>query len=270
MTNDLEATQRISTQAFRKPPVALKSRYGLQYLIGRGGMSEVHAAHDHLLDRVVAIKRPKIDSSDFAHSDRLRREAVAMAHVESPHVVAIHDIGTDDEGMYLVMQYVHGATIEQEVQRFGTCDAARACRIAIDILAGLSAIHRQGLVHRDLKPSNIILDRDDIAVLLDLGVALHRRKCSITPAGSSTGTPEFMAPEQLEAQPLDGRTDLYQLGRILVYLVTGLDAERDIAVGLERMPKPLAEVARHAMAPLGERYATCEEMRAALLQIRSS
>jgi serine/threonine-protein kinase len=233
-------------------------------------MSEVHAAHDHLLDRVVAIKRPNLETSDFAHSDRLRREAVAMAHVESPHVVAIHDIGTDDQGMYLVMQYVHGATIEQEVQRFGTCDAARASRIGLDILAGLSAIHRQGLVHRDLKPSNIILDRDDFAVLLDLGVALHRRKCSITPFGSATGTPEFMAPEQLEAQPLDGRTDLYQLGRILVYLVTGLDAERDIEVGLERMPGSLAAVARRAMAPLAERYATCEQMRAALLQIRCS
>jgi serine/threonine protein kinase len=265
MTNDLEATQPISIHALRKRPVETPSRYGLQYLIGRGGMSVVHAAHDRLLDRVVAIKRPRIEISDFAHSDRLRREAVAMAHVESPHVVAIHDIGTDEEGMYLVMQYIKGSTIEQEVRRFGTLDPGRARRIAIDILAGLAAIHRQGLVHRDLKPSNVILDRDDFAVLLDLGVALHRRKCALTPAGCATGTPEFMAPEQLEPQLLDGRTDLYQLGRILVYLVTGLDGEHDIDIGLERMPKPLADVARRAMSPLGERYATCEAMRAALL-----
>jgi len=233
-------------------------------MIGRGGMSEVHAAHDRLLDRLVAIKRPKLEVSDSANMDRLRREAVAMARVESPHVVAIHDIGIDADGMYLVMQYVHGLTIEQDVERYGVCAPTRACRIAIDILAGLSSIHSHGLVHRDLKPSNIILDRDDVAVLLDLGIALHRRKHPITPPGYATGTPGFMAPEQRDAMPLDGRTDLYQLGRILVYLTTGLDAEADIVTGLARMPKALADVARRAMAPLGERFDTCEQMRAAL------
>jgi len=228
-------------------------------------MSEVHAAHDRLLDRIVAIKRPKLEIPDSANMERLRREAVALARVESPHVVAIHDIGIDADGMYLVMQYVRGLTIEQDVERYGACDAARAYRIAIDILAGLSAIHGHGLVHRDLKPSNIILDRDDVAVLLDLGVALHRRKHPITPPGFATGTPGFMAPEQREAMPLDGRTDLYQLGRILIYIMTGLDAESDIATGLARVPKEAADVARRAMAPLGERYATCDAMRAALV-----
>ena len=267
------ATRPITLNARAKtaPPgelnKVLDGRYELLHEVGRGGMSIVHAGRDRLLERTVAIKMLNVELTESAHAERLRREAAAMARIDSPHVVSIHDIGLGAGGMYLVMQYIHGSTIEQEIERFGTAEPARAVRIALDILAGLTAVHSCGFVHRDLKPSNVMLDRDDRAVLLDLGVALHRRKAPMTPPGISTGTPEFMAPEQLDtgSGALDGRTDLYQLGRILVYVSTGLDAESDIPAGLARMPKALARVARQALAPLGMRYSSTEQMRAALL-----
>jgi serine/threonine protein kinase len=165
------------------------------------------------------------------------------------------------------MERIHGATLEQEVERFGPVETARACRIALDVLSGLAAIHNRGLVHRDIKPSNVMLDLDDRAVLLDLGVALHRRKRPLTPLGMATGTPEFMAPEQLEAARLDGRTDLYQLGRILVYLVTGCDDEHDVELTLAKMTPALREIARRATAPIGERYQSADQMRAALVAL---
>src|SRR5262249_59511838 len=110
----------------------------------------------------------------------------------------------------------------------GASAAARACRIARDILAGLTAIHASGLVHRDLKASNVVLDRSERAVLLDLGAALHLRRRSLTAPGTLLGTPECMAPEQLAQIPLDGRADLFQLGLILIYLVTGTMAGRAV------------------------------------------
>ena len=144
--------------------------------------------------------------------------------------------------------------------------AARACRIARDILAGLAAIHASGLVHRDLKASNVLLDRSDRAVLLDLGAALHLRRRSLTAPGTLLGTPECMAPEQLAQGPLDGRADLFQLGLILIYLVTGTMAGSAVDPTQVAIPTALREVIARALAPVDARYASAAEMRGALDQ----
>ena len=240
-------------------------RYELAALIGRGGMAEVHAAHDRLLGRVVALKRPRRDASgDAAICDRLLREASALASIESPHVVAIHDIGVLPNEVYLVMQRLHGRTLDDEIERNGPVMPLRACRIARDILAGLSAVHAAGLVHRDLKPSNVLLDRGERAVLLDLGAALHPRKRPLTAPGSVLGTPDCLAPEQLALDPLDGRVDLFQLGLILIFLVTGKPAPRDVDPSTLALPPPLREVICRALAPVATRFASTAEMRRAL------
>jgi serine/threonine protein kinase len=141
---------------------------------------------------------------------------------------------------------------------------SRACRIAREVLAGLAAVHASGLVHRDLKASNVLLDRSDRAVLLDLGAALHQRRRSLTAPGTVLGTPECMAPEQLQQRPLDGRVDLFQLGLILIHMVTGVRA--DCAVDPTRLaiPKALREVITCALSPVAERYASTSQMQRAL------
>jgi len=242
----------------------LGGRYELTSLLGRGGMAEVFAAYDRELERIVAIKRPRHDMPDDAViSDRLRREAIALATIDSPHVVAIHDVGYVQGSVFLVMQLLCGRTLEQELER-GPVTPARACRIARDVLAGLSAIHASGLVHRDLKASNVLLDGNDRAVLLDLGAALHPRRRHLTAPGTVLGTPECMAPEQREQRPLDGRVDLFQLGLILIHLVTGVRA--DCAVDPTRLmiPRALREVIIRALSPVGERYASTSQMQRAL------
>jgi serine/threonine-protein kinase len=240
-------------------------RYELTSLLGRGGMAEVFAAFDRELERMVALKRPRRDMpGDVVISDRLRREGIALAAIDSPHVVAIHDVGFTEGSVFLVMQLLSGRTLEDELGRNGPVTPARACRIARDVLAGLSAIHGSGLVHRDLKASNVLIDRDDRAVLLDLGAALHQRRKSLTAPGTVLGTPECMAPEQLEQLPLDGRVDLFQLGLILIYLITGVRA--DCAVDPTRLaiPPALRDVVTRALAPVAERFASAAEMQRAL------
>lgn len=259
-------TQRIARIA-QGDRELLGGRYEIQSLIGAGGMAEVFSARDRHLERMVAVKRPRRDLADDAEiSERLQREAIALAAIDSPHVVAIHDVGTSSHGVYLVMQRLHGRTLDEEIGGNGPVSAARACRIARDLLAGLAAIHAGGLVHRDLKASNVVLDRSDRAVLLDLGAALHLRRRSLTAPGMLLGTPECMAPEQLAQAPLDGRVDLFQLGLILIYLVTGTMAQSAVDPTQLAIPPALREVICRALAPVGARYASTGEMRIALDQ----
>jgi len=151
------------------------------------------------------------------------------------------------------------------VERFGPLGPERACRISLDVLSGLGAIHARNLVHRDLKPANVMLDLDDRAILLDLGIARHPRKRSLTPPGFAAGTPAYMAPEQLAMAALDARVDIYQLGILLVYLTTGVELDRESGhEALFRLPDPLIDVALRAIAPAGARYASTEAMMSAV------
>ncbi|HEY6177205.1 MAG TPA: serine/threonine-protein kinase, partial [Kofleriaceae bacterium] len=194
-------TARIAVRASAEREL-IAGRYEILSLIGRGGMAEVFAGRDCMLERQVAIKRPLRElAGDADSSDRLQREAIALATIDSPHVVGIHDVGFAPDGVYLIMQRLYGRTLDVEITRNGAVSPARACRIARDILVGLAAVHAAGLIHRDLKASNILLaersgatgggdpdgsageagvlprgiDRGDRAVLLDLGAALHPR-----------------------------------------------------------------------------------------------
>lgn len=261
-----EDTQRIARAAPADREL-LAGRYEILSLLGSGGMAEVFAARDRLLERMVAVKRPRRDIGDDAEiSERLQREAIALASIDSPHVVAIHDVGATQHGVYLVMQRLFGRTLDEEIGANGPVSAGCACRIARDILAGLAAIHAGGMVHRDLKASNVLLDRSDRVVLLDLGAALHLRRRSLTAPGTLLGTPECMAPEQLAQGPLDGRVDLFQLGLILIYLVTGTMAGSSVDPAGLPIPAVLRDVIARALAPVDARYASAGEMRGALDQ----
>jgi eukaryotic-like serine/threonine-protein kinase len=210
-------------------------RYEIEKVIGSGGMGVVLKGHDTELNRPVAIK---VLAPFLAHSgaarQRFAREGRAAAAVVHEHVVAIHNVETDAEMPFLVMQYVPGQSLQTRVDAHGPLEAKEILRIGIQAAAGLSAAHEQGVVHRDVKPSNILLENDvERALLTDFGLARAVDDATVTRTGVVTGTPHYMSPEQASGEATDNRSDLFSLGALMYFMATGhppFRAERALAV----------------------------------------
>ena len=212
--------------------------YRLGELLGRGGMGEVYLAHHRMLARPAAIKliRPEALAGENGAkaqlaAARFRREAEAAAQLKSPHTVQLYDFGTTDEGrLYLVMELLEGMTLEHLVRAEGPLPAGRVVHILRQVCESLEEAHDAGLIHRDIKPANIHLGRvgrqGDFVKVLDFGlvksVGAAGEDSLASIAGMAIGTPAYMAPEMVSGDAeLDGRTDLYSLGCVAYYLLTG-------------------------------------------------
>jgi len=212
--------------------------YRLGELIGRGGMGEVYRATHRLLARPAAIKliRPEaigVEGGEPAQTaaKRFRREAEVAANLRSPHTAELYDFGvTEDQTLYLVMELLEGLDLETLVRRFGPVPAGRAVHILGQACASLGEAHARGLVHRDIKPANIhvgILGLEhDFVKVLDFGLVKAMGSSGehsvATAAGLVPGTPAYMAPElALGEGDIDGRVDIYALGCVAYYLLTG-------------------------------------------------
>jgi serine/threonine protein kinase len=266
---------RSTTPTLKNPPLlaveerVLGGRYRILRLIGRGGMADVFLGDDLLLERTVAIKVMHAHLADDSSGlERVRREAMTLAAVRSPNVVGIYDIGFDGS-VFLVMQHLEGHTIEDEIARTGPMSEARATGVLAQLLDGLVEIHALGLVHRDIKPSNIILGGGDHVVLLDLGIALDVRRAPLTAPGMVAGTPGYLAPESCTCET-DYASDVYQVGLIMLFLLTGVDfgrqsPARSVEDLLSRLPASLRGMARRALATdPSERFPSALVMREAL------
>ncbi|MCA9159199.1 MAG: protein kinase [Planctomycetales bacterium] len=197
--------------------------YEISGAVGAGGMGVVLKGIDRALDRTVAIKvmAPHLATSGAARQ-RFSREARAAAAVIHPNVIAIHSVCTDAALPFLVMPYVGGASLQKRIDSEGALPVADILRIGIQIAAGLSAAHHQGLVHRDIKPANILLDKGiERLVITDFGLARAVDDASMTRTGVIAGTPQFMSPEQARGEAIDARSDLFSLGSVLYTLCTG-------------------------------------------------
>jgi len=212
--------------------------YRLGELLGRGGMGEVYLAHHRMLARPAAIKliRPEALAGENGAkaqlaAARFRREAEAAAQLKSPHTVQLYDFGTTDEGrLYLVMELLEGMTLEHLVRAEGPLPAGRVVHILRQVCESLEEAHDAGMIHRDIKPANIHLGRvgrqGDFVKVLDFGlvksVGAAGEDSLASIAGMAIGTPAYMAPEMVSGDAeLDGRTDLYSLGCVAYYLLTG-------------------------------------------------
>jgi eukaryotic-like serine/threonine-protein kinase len=208
--------------------------YHLEELLGSGGMGEVWKASHRLLARSAAIKliRPDSSGSDGRESiKRFEREVQAAAGLQSPHTVNIYDFGTTEDGtFYYVMELLEGFDLETLVEKFGALPPERAVSILIQACQSLAEAHQGGLIHRDVKPANIYLCRYglewDFVKLLDFGLvkntATAGQERQLTMAGVIAGTPGYMAPEiGLGATDIDWRADIYALGAVGYWLVTG-------------------------------------------------
>lgn len=198
-------------------------RYEVERLIGSGGMGVVFKAFDTELNRPVAIKllAPYLARSGPARK-RFAREARAAAAVVHPHVVPIHNVETERESPFIVMQYISGESLQTRIDRNGPLELCEILRIGMQVADGLSAAHQQGLVHRDIKPSNILLEEDvDRALIVDFGLARAADDASLTRSGFHPGTPQYMSPEQASGLSVDARSDLFSLGSMIYTMCTG-------------------------------------------------
>ena len=198
-------------------------RYEVERLIGSGGMGVVFKAFDTELNRPVAIKllAPYLATSGPARK-RFAREARAVAAVVHQHVVPIHNVETERESPFIVMQYVSGESLQARIDRDGPLELCEILRIGMQVADGLSAAHQQGIVHRDIKPSNILLEEDvERALISDFGLARAADDASLTRTGFHPGTPQYMSPEQASGQSVDTRSDLFSLGSTLYTMCTG-------------------------------------------------
>ena len=183
-------------------------------------MGLVFKAHDSELNRPVAIKllAPYLSGNGSARK-RFAREARAAAAVVDEHVVAIHNVESDDDpekAPFLVMKYIAGGSLQQRLDREGPLDVCEVLRIGMHTARGLAAAHSQGLIHRDIKPSNILLDEGvERALLTDFGLARAEDDACLTRSGFQPGTPHYMSPEQVRGETIDGRSDLFGLGCLL-------------------------------------------------------
>jgi len=212
------------------PGQVLGERYRIRSQLGAGGMGEVWRAFDLKLRVDVALKALREEL--FCDEDSLgllRREVRAAREVVSPNVCRIFDLVEADDRELVSMEYVDGGTLLEVLQERGPLDLRQAQDIASQFLAGLEAIHRAGLVHRDVKPENIMITRAGRVVLMDFGLA--RRESS--GGGTVSGTPGYMAPEQMAGLEVGARADVYSAGVVLAEMVSpdgikGLDSRESI------------------------------------------
>jgi eukaryotic-like serine/threonine-protein kinase len=250
--------------------------YQLGALLGRGGMGEVYRATHRMLARPAAIKliRPeRIGGRDGEAAEvaarRFRREAEAAANLRSPHTAELYDFGVTSDGiLYFVMEFLEGMDLETLVRSKGPLPAARVIHILRQICESLEEAHASGLVHRDIKPANIHIGRlglrQDFVKVLDFGLVKSVADTSpdhalVTAEGLAVGTPAYMPPEAALGETVDGRSDLYAVGCVAYYLLTGqLVFESDtpvqmIASHLRDRPVPPSERTELPVPPELER-----------------
>ena len=204
--------------------VTLGQRYHVDSRLAVGGMATVYIAHDHRLDRRVALKVMHANlTNDPTFVRRFIGEAQAVAKLSHANVVQVFDQGTDQGYVYLAMEYVPGDTLRDLLQSRGQMAEPDALQIMACVLAGLGAAHRAGFVHRDVKPENVLLTSDGQVKVADFGLA-RAVEASVegqTRAGEVLGTAAYLAPEQITENRADARTDVYAAGIVLYELLTG-------------------------------------------------
>ncbi len=245
-----------------------EERYEIRSKIGSGGVGAVYRAYDRSLKREVAIKRllPQGEKPEEEryHAEEIVREAGLLSKLQHPNVVSVYDAGIDDDGGFVVMELIDGETLDQTLAR-GALTYGDFASVAEQALEGLIAAQSVDMLHRDLKPSNVMIrwlpsGRFQLK-LLDFGLARVTQRPTLQTVrhgDSILGSIYFMAPEQFEREPLDGRTDLYSLGNLFYYMLTGgypFDGESAASVmakKLEDEVTPLAHLRPDLPAPVCE------------------
>ena len=260
--------------------------YRIEALIGSGSVGSVYSAEESALGRRVALKvlAPSL-ARDERFRERFLRESRIAAGLEHPNVIPIYAAGATDDDLFLAMRYVDGRDLAALLRSLGRLDPERVLSIAAQVAGAIDAAHAQGLVHRDVKPANILLTRHggvEHAYLCDFGLAKHASTVSsLTGERAVVGTVDYLAPEQIEGRPVDGRVDVYGLGCVLYECLTGeppFHRDNELASLLAHVNDPVpvpseriaelpealdAVIARALAKDRDDRFATATELVAA-------
>ena len=239
-----------------QPGADFGPRYHIEAQIGEGGMGTVYKALDKELDRAVALKliRPEM-TSDEGVMQRFKQELLLASKISHKHVLRIHDLGEVQGVKFISMAFIEGQDLHHVLNTHGRLSIEHALKISRQLLEALDAAHAAGVVHRDLKPQNILVDSAEEIYISDFGLAksLHAGAAAMTRSGEFLGTPRYMAPEQVEAKPVDSRTDLYAFGLILYEMVTGdipFKADSTLALMYQRVKeKPVSPKTQNPDVP---------------------
>ena len=199
-------------------------RYTIRAELGRGAMGVVYRAEDEVLQRVVAIKMIVLTGSGHErdmHEARFRQEARAAGGLAHPSIITVYDVGREGDVAYIAMELVEGREL-RDLIRDGEVTPSRAFEIAIQVADALAFAHERGIVHRDIKPGNIMVLADGRIKIMDFGIARLQEPTVKTQTGVLLGSPQYMSPEQISGQALDGRADVFSLGVVLYEMLTGI------------------------------------------------
>jgi serine/threonine protein kinase len=269
---------------------ATLGRYRVTQELGRGAMGIVYRAHDPILDRPVAIKTLKADLADdivVEMKGRFVREAKSAGQLNHPNIVTVYDVGTEGDVAFMAMEYLEGRSLRQLLDSGEPLSLDAIADIAAQVAEALDYAGRFGIVHRDTKPANIMVLAHGLAKLTDFGLA-YVPSSMMTQKGIILGSPNYMSPEQVQEQPVDGRSDIFSLGIVLYEMLTRttpfVKPERsviDVMEAIVREPAPRVSEVNPAVPPAfdaivaralakqpGERYRRAHDMAYALRNLR--
>ena len=249
-----------------QPGTVLANRYEIVKILGEGGMGAVYKARDLELDREVALKviRPELANNPEI-LQRFKQELILARQVTDRNVIRIFDLGEAGKIKFITMEYVEGESLHQILKQHGKLDAVEAVDIMEQVVRGLAAVHREGVIHRDLKPGNIMCDRSGRVVVTDFGLARSLAGEKMTRTGAMMGTIEYMSPEQAQGMEVKPSSDIFAVGLILYELLSGVmpfHAETAIASLLKRTQQravPLAEIDKSIPGTLSNIVCKCLE-----------
>ena len=272
MSDEYDASAAPST--FEPPTpeelAQLLPQYEVQDFIAQGGMGAVYLARQPALDRLVAIKvLPPYWGGEIDFAARFQIEARAMARLQHSNIVSVYDFGMTQEGhLYLVMEYVHGATLHQFIQA-RSLSTQHILSYALQLCDALQYAHEHGIIHRDIKPANVLVNEDGRVKVADFGLA---RPAAAHEHEVMMGTPDYAAPEITDGTTVDHRADIFALGVLIYEMLTGFTPSRSSrpASAVAGVDAGWDEVISKATRPLSkDRYATVKDMRAAISQVAS-